>query len=52
MEANALAENISSVVTEVEKRRPADAKGNFMHTVAISSTMGPGVKIELAGGAG
>lgn len=50
MEAKALAENISSVVTEVERRRPPDAKGNFMHTVAISSTMGPGVKIDVRNG--
>jgi len=50
MDAQALAENISSVVTEVERRRPADAKGNFMQSVAVSSTMGPGVKIDVRNG--
>lgn len=50
MEAEALAENISSVVTEVERRRPPDAKGNFMQSVAVSSTMGPGVKIDVRNG--
>ena len=50
MDAQALAENISSVVTEVERRRPSDAKGNFMQSVAVSSTMGPGVKIDVRNG--
>ena len=45
MEASDLAENISIVVDEIIKKRPADAKGNFVQNVAISSTMGPGVKL-------
>ena len=47
MEAPDLAENISIVVDEIVKRRPADAKGNFVQSVAISSTMGPGVKLDF-----
>lgn len=46
MEPPHLAENIDIVVNEVEKRRPADAKGLFVKSVAVSSTMGPGVKID------
>jgi large subunit ribosomal protein L1 len=30
----------------VQKSRPAGAKGHFINRVAISSTMGPGVKVE------
>jgi large subunit ribosomal protein L1 len=30
----------------VQKSRPGGAKGHFINRVAISSTMGPGVKIE------
>jgi large subunit ribosomal protein L1 len=30
----------------VQKSRPQGAKGHFINRVAISSTMGPGVKIE------
>jgi len=45
MEPAKIAENIAAVVSEVEKRRPADTKGEFVKTVAVSSTMGPGVKI-------
>src|SRR6266511_4877153 len=37
-----------SVEFRVEKARPAGAKGTFINRVAISSTMGPGVKVEPA----
>ncbi len=47
MEPEQIAENVKSVVGEVEKRRPADTKGEFVQTVAVSSTMGPGVKIAV-----
>lgn len=45
MEPAQIAENVKAVVSEVEKRRPADTKGDFVETVAVSSTMGPGVKL-------
>jgi large subunit ribosomal protein L1 len=45
MEPEQVAANIDAVVAEVEKRRPADTKGEFIRTIAVSSTMGPGVKI-------
>ena len=45
MEPEKVAENVKAVVGEVEKRRPADTKGAFIQTVAVSSTMGPGVKV-------
>jgi large subunit ribosomal protein L1 len=48
MEPDKLAENVKAVIEEVEKRRPADTKGEFVQTVAVSSTMGPGVKIATA----
>jgi large subunit ribosomal protein L1 len=50
MEPAAIAENIDSVISEVEKRRPADTKGEFIKTVAVSSTMGPGVKVAMVSG--
>ena len=50
MEPAQIAENVDAVVSEVEKRRPADTKGDFINTVAVSSTMGPGIKLETAGG--
>lgn len=48
MDPQAIAENIDVVVSEVDKRRPADTKGEFIKTVAVSSTMGPGVKVAMA----
>ncbi len=42
-----VAENISLVVKEVVKKKPADTKGDFVHSVAVASTMGPGVKIDF-----
>lgn len=46
MEPTALTENINIVIGEVERKRPADTKGEFIKSLAISSTMGPGVKLE------
>jgi len=45
MEPQAVAENISTVVREIERKRPADAKGTFVKSVYLASTMGPGVRI-------
>lgn len=45
MEAKTVAENINVVIQDIERKRPADAKGNFLKSVYISSTMGPGVRI-------
>lgn len=46
MDAEKIAENIRLVLGEVEKKRPADTKGDFIETIAVSSTMGPGVRVE------
>ena len=47
MAPEALVENITLVVSEVEKRRPPDVKGMFIKSAAIASTMGPGVKLDF-----
>ncbi len=54
MGSEQIVENIRVVVDEVKKKRPADIKGDFVKTVAVSSTMGPGVKLDMgaAGGDG
>jgi len=46
--AEKLVENIRALADAVQKARPAGAKGSFINRVAISSTMGPGVKIDPA----
>jgi large subunit ribosomal protein L1 len=42
-----LVENVKAFVSAVAKAKPAGAKGAYMKKVAISSTMGPGVSIDL-----
>ncbi len=41
-----LVENTSAVLAAIVRSKPASAKGNYIQSVAISSTMGPGVKID------
>jgi large subunit ribosomal protein L1 len=45
-EAQKLIENIKAFADAVQKAKPPGAKGHFINRVAISSTMGPGVKVE------
>src|SRR5437588_4538807 len=46
--ADKLIQNIRAFADAVQKAKPAGAKGTFINRVAISSTMGPGVKVEPA----
>lgn len=47
MDSDKIAENVQVVITEIRRKRPADAKGDFIQSVSISSTMGPGVWVAL-----
>jgi large subunit ribosomal protein L1 len=47
-EASKLVENIKAFVDAVNKAKPTGAKGTYLQRVAITSTMGPGVKVEVA----
>jgi large subunit ribosomal protein L1 len=49
MDAAAIAENAQTVVNEIRRKKPADAKGDFLQSVSLSSTMGPGVWVSIAG---
>lgn len=44
----ALAQNIRALVDAVQKSKPAGAKGTYMKRITISSTMGPGIKVDPA----
>ena len=46
MDADKIAENATVAVKEVLRRKPADAKGDFLISTAIASTMGPGVMVD------
>ena len=45
MDKGQLKENIELVIQEVERKRPSDTKGDFVLSIAITSTMSPGVKV-------
>lgn len=40
-------ENVQVFMHELERKRPADLKGEYIRSVALSSTMGPGVKVQF-----
>ena len=46
MDTDKIAENITILLTEIGRKKPADAKGDFIQSVSISSTMGPGVWLD------
>ena len=47
-----LAQNIRAFVDAVSKARPAGAKGAYLKKVSLSSTMGPGVSVDLSSATG
>ena len=54
-EEGKLVDNIRAFVDAVAKAKPSGAKGTYIQRVAISSTMGPGVRVDpatVSGGAG
>ena len=44
----ALIENLKTFVGAVAKAKPAGAKGSYIKKISLSSTMGPGVKLEIS----
>lgn len=47
-EAQALRENLQALIGDLEKAKPASAKGIYMQKVTLSSTMGPGIQVDRA----
>ena len=48
-EVDALKENFASLMTALNKSKPASAKGAFLKKVTISTTMGPGIRLDTSG---
>lgn len=46
-EAQQIAENLAAVVDAVMRARPAGAKGVYMRSVTLATTMGPGIKLDV-----
>jgi large subunit ribosomal protein L1 len=47
MDSALVADNVKTVVAEIRRKRPVDAKGEFIRSVSVASTMGPGVKVSV-----
>jgi large subunit ribosomal protein L1 len=41
-----LAENANTLLNAIARAKPSTAKGNYVKSVSVSSTMGPGVKVD------
>lgn len=48
MEPAKVAENVNTLLSELNRKKPADAKTDFIRSVSVSSSMGPGVWVEVA----
>ena len=49
LDAQAIVENASELIDTVQKARPATTKGIYMKKITVSTTMGPGLKVDPAG---
>jgi large subunit ribosomal protein L1 len=43
---NVLLENYAALIEEIMRAKPAAAKGRYLHSVVLTTTMGPGVKVD------
>ncbi|MDR1178697.1 MAG: 50S ribosomal protein L1 [Spirochaetaceae bacterium] len=46
MDSASVAENIQTVIAEIRRKKPVDVKGDFIQTISVSSTMGPGIWVK------
>ncbi len=44
----ALLENYAALMDEITRAKPASAKGRYLHTVTLTTSMGPGVRVDPA----
>ena len=45
-EVNKLHENLNALLSDLKKAKPASAKGIYLKKMTMSSTMGPGIKVD------
>ena len=48
-EEQQLAENLAALVDAVNRAKPSGAKGTYLRTLTIATTMGPGIRVDIAG---
>jgi large subunit ribosomal protein L1 len=47
-EADKLMENLGAAIDAVVRAKPSAAKGQYIRSVTVTTTMGPGIKLDLA----
>jgi large subunit ribosomal protein L1 len=45
-EGRALLENYAAVIDEINRAKPASAKGRYIHSITLTTTMGPGIRVD------
>jgi large subunit ribosomal protein L1 len=48
-EAAALVENLATLVDAINRAKPSGAKGQYLKSLTIASTMGPGIRVDVPG---
>src|SRR5215467_12330107 len=48
-EADALVANLAALMDAINRAKPAGAKGTYLRTLTIASTMGPGIRVDIPG---
>ena len=48
-EAEALVANLAALLDAVNRAKPSGAKGTYLRTLTIASTMGPGIRVDIPG---
>ena len=46
-EATAIVDNLAALVDAVNRAKPAGAKGQYLRSLTIASTMGPGIRVDV-----
>ena len=46
-EAEALVANLAALVDAINRAKPSGAKGTYLRTLTIASTMGPGIRVDI-----
>ena len=49
LKTNKLIENFNTIIETIVKAKPQSSKGTYLRNVVITSTMGPGIKIDTSG---
>ena len=48
-DADQLVANLATLVDAINRAKPAGAKGTYLKTLSIASTMGPGIRVDIPG---